>query len=279
MLAIEAGQFKVPYGLQRQYWKAELEFVDISAPMAAFSLERDVGLMLVGRLLPGRLDRSGRRCSTARAPTSPNDNIDLAYALRIVATPFGPLPVTEGDIEGHVRPLLSVGAAGYYNLVPTDIVARIRHSRRRRPTPAATDGSTTSPSGRGARAARALARRRAAGRAVRPPRGSRARPAPDRNYWGGYVQGSYFVLPHRLQVAARVGHTDLPLYGATARRSAAGGHLPERAERRGLRLPARPPHQGAGRLQPPHQRRADGPHRQPGAGGTCRSGSRVESAV
>src|SRR4029077_13298477 len=49
LLAIEAGQFKVPYGLQRQYWKAELEFINISAPMAAFSLERDLGLMAIVR--------------------------------------------------------------------------------------------------------------------------------------------------------------------------------------------------------------------------------------
>ncbi len=123
MLALEAGQFKVPYGLQRQYWKAELEFIDISVPMAAFSLERDLGLMAVARLLPGRLTVQAALLNGAGANV-PNDNFDLAYALRIVATPFGPLPATEGDIEGHARPLLSIGAAGYFNLVPTDIVAR-----------------------------------------------------------------------------------------------------------------------------------------------------------
>ena len=39
---------------------------------------------------------------------------------------------------------------------------------------------------------------------------------PSRSYWGAYAQASYFLLPHKLQLAARVGHTDLPLYGATA---------------------------------------------------------------
>ena len=100
MLSVEAGQFKVPYGLQRQYWKAELEFVNISAPMAAFSLERDLGLMLIGRLLPGRLTVQAALLNGSGANV-PNDNIDLAYALRIVATPFGPLPVVGG---GHRRP-------------------------------------------------------------------------------------------------------------------------------------------------------------------------------
>ena len=37
---------------------------------------------------------------------------------------IGPLPASEGDIDGHARPLLAVGLAGYYNLLPTDIQAR-----------------------------------------------------------------------------------------------------------------------------------------------------------
>ena len=215
MLAIEAGQFKVPYGLQRQYWKAELEFINISAPMAAFSLERDLGLMAIARLLPGRLTVQAG-CSTAPAPTSPTTTSIWRTRCGSSPTPFGPLPATEGDIEGHVRPLLSIGAAGYFNLVPDRHRRPHRQpaadDRRRRQRP---DRQRRRLAGR-ARAARALARGLAAGRALRPPRGSGRGRRPHRNYWGGYVQGSYFVLPHRLEVAARIGHTDLPLYGATA---------------------------------------------------------------
>jgi Phosphate-selective porin O and P len=224
MLAIWAGQFKVPYGLQRQYWKAELEFIDISAPMAAFSLERDLGLMAVAGILPGRLTVQAALLNGSGA-NLPNDNIDLAYALRIVATPFGPLPTTEGDIEGHDRPLLSIGAAGYFNLVPTDIVAR---------SSGALTNTDVDGNGRidnvavwqGGLELRALCRGAALqselfGRLEDP--GS-ASPLPaNRHYWGGYVQGSYFILPHRLEVAARAGHTDLPLYGATGAARALAG--------------------------------------------------------
>ncbi|MES1210495.1 MAG: porin, partial [Pseudomonadota bacterium] len=122
-VAIELGQFKVPYGLQRQYWRADLEFVDLASATAAFSLERDLGLMAVGRVLPGRLTIQAGLLNGS-GPGVPNDNFDLAYAVRIVATPFGTLPVTEGDIDGHRRPRLSVGASGYYNLAATDIRAR-----------------------------------------------------------------------------------------------------------------------------------------------------------
>ena len=220
-LSIEAGQFKVPYGLQRQYWKAELEFVNVSAPMAAFSLERDLGLMAVARLVPGRLTVQAALLNGSGA-TLPNDNFDLAYALRIVATPFGPLPSSEGDIEGHVRPLLSVGAAGYYNLAPTDVLARCDIPNACPSIPrqvADTDGDGRIDNvafWQGGLELRALWRGAALqaelfGRLEDP-----GTAAPSRSYWGGYVQGSYFLLPHKLQVAARAGHTDLPLYGATA---------------------------------------------------------------
>jgi hypothetical protein len=221
MLSIWAGQFKVPFGLQRQYWKAELEFVDISAPMAAFSLERDLGIMLVGRLIPGRLTVQAGVLNGSGANV-PNNNIDLAYALRIVATPFGLLPASEGDIEGHVRPLLSVGAAGYFNLAPTDVIARcdLPNACPNIPMPVADsdgDGRIDNVAvWQGGFELRALWRGAALqgelfGRLEDP-----GAAGPSRSYWGGYVQGSYFLLPHRLQVAARAGHTDLPLYGATA---------------------------------------------------------------
>ena len=235
MLSIWAGQFKVPYGLQRQYWKAELEFVNISAPMAAFSLERDLGLMLIGRLVPGRLTVQAGLLNGSGANV-PNNNIDLAYALRVVATPFGPLPTSEGDLEGHVRPLLSVGAAGYFDLAPTDVVARcdLPNACPNIPLPTADsdgDGRVDNVAvWQGGFELRALWRGAALqaelfGRLEDP-----GAAGPSRSYWGGYVQGSYFLLPHRLQVAARAGHTDLPLYGATAeQRLLAGSHQNEQS--------------------------------------------------
>ncbi len=231
MLSVQAGQFKVPYSLQRQYWKAELEFVNVSAPTAAFSLERDLGVMLVGRLLPGRLTVQAALLNGSGADV-PNDNFDLAYALRIVATPFGPLPVSEGDIEGHVRPLLSVGASGYYNLVPTDVVARTGGLI----TAVDNDGDGRVDNvaiWQGGLELRALWRGAALqaewfGRLEDP--GPAAALPGNRRYWGGYVQGSYFVLPHRLQVGARVGRTDLPLYGITeAQRILAGTYQNEQS--------------------------------------------------
>jgi hypothetical protein len=213
-LTIEAGQLKVPYGLQRQYWEAELEFVDFSAPMAAFSLERDVGVLLIARPIPGRLTVQAALLNGAGAGV-PNDNLDLAYALRVVASPFGPLPVSEGDIDGHRRPLLAVGVSGYFNLVPTDV--QVRTANPLAPIDLNGDGRTDNVGvWQGGAELRAVWR----GAAVQAEWFGRLEDlgvaGPSRSSWGGYAQASYFVLPHRLQLAARAGRTDLPLYGATA---------------------------------------------------------------
>jgi hypothetical protein len=214
LVTVEAGQFKVPYGLQRQYWTAELEFINFSAPMADFSLERDVGVMVVGRPIPGRLTVQAAVLNGAGAGL-PNDNLDLAYALRLVASPFGPLPASEGDIDGHRRPLLAVGLSGYYDLVPTDVQARTADSMA--PTDLDGDGRVDNVAvWQGGAELRALWR----GASLQAEWFGRLEDpgiaAPSRRTWGGYVQASYFILPHRLQVAARAGRADIPLYGATA---------------------------------------------------------------
>jgi len=222
LLTIEAGQFKVPYGLQRQYWEAELEFVAFSTPVTAFSLERDVGAMLIGRPIPGRLTVQAAILNGAGAGL-PNDNIDLAYALRVVASPFGALPAGQGDVEGHRRPLLAVGLSGTYNLVPTDVQARTADPMA--PIDLDGDGRTDNVAvWQGGAELRALWRGAALeaewfGRLEDP-----GIAAGSRRYWGGYVEGSTFILPHRLQVAARIGRADLPLYGATAEEHLLRGH-------------------------------------------------------
>ena len=54
----------------------------------AFALDRDIGLMATGRPFAGRLEYElVRHQRVGGGP--PNDNIDLAYAARIVAAPWG----------------------------------------------------------------------------------------------------------------------------------------------------------------------------------------------
>jgi hypothetical protein len=208
-LVVRAGQFKIPYGFQRWVWSGELEFTDISTAMQNFSLGRDLGLMLLGRPLASRLQYE-LAITNGSGTGQPNDNVDLAYTARVVAAPFGPLPLSEGDYEWQPSPLVSGGIAGQYNLRRTDI-------RVHDPTASIdiddNDKIDNIAVWQGGVELRALWRGAALqaegfGRLERP-----GVAGPDRKFWGGYLQASYFLLPQRLQVAGRLARSDQPYYG------------------------------------------------------------------
>jgi hypothetical protein len=218
--ALRMGQVKVPFGLQTQYWNALLELVDVAEATRAFTLDREVGVMAVGRPLGGRLQYHVAATNGPRGPCPPNDEglrcdaIDLAYSARVVAAPFGPLPMVEGDIQDQRSPLASIGVSGAYFLVPTDV--RARTSVVNALLDLDHDGRVDNVGVfQGAVELRALFRGASLqaewlGRREQPGAGQ-----PDRSYWGAYGQAGYFVLPRHLQAVARVGRSDLPLYGAT----------------------------------------------------------------
>jgi len=226
-LGLRVGQFKVPYGLQRRIWSGELEFINISAPMAAFSLERDIGLMAIGRPLAGRLQYEFAVLNGADGKL--NDNLDLAYAARVAAAPWGPLPAGEGDIEWHADPLAMMGLAGYYNLIPTDVIARTGDPLV--DTDQDDDGRIDNVAvWQGNVELKALWR----GAALQAEWFGRTETPggiyPSRSYQGAYVQASYFIIRGRLQVAGRLGQTDVPRYKATpAERARLGTEISEQS--------------------------------------------------
>ena len=223
-IAVRVGQYKVPFGFQRYLRSTYYDFVDLSETMNAFSLERDVGVMILGRPLGGRLQYQ-LSVTNGDGAGKLNQNRDLAYAARVVAAPWGALPDSEGDLVGQPRPLLSIGAAGYYNLAPTDIVARTGNPQANTDVDdnGRVDNVAIWQGGvelrvhfRGAALQAELFRR------LEHPGGGMG----DRTFAGEYLQASYFILPHFLAVDARVERTDLPLYGATlAQRKASGDHI------------------------------------------------------
>ena len=214
--AVRGGRFKVPYGYQTQLWNAYLELVDVSQATRNFTLDRDVGIEIVGRPFGQRLHYQLAVLDGPRGPCPVNelpcDTLHFAYAARIAAAPFGPLPVTEGDEEGHPRPLLQVGVSAAYLPLPTDV--RLRTDAGAAPLDLDNNGRVDT-----VRVWQAAAELRAVFRGASVQAewfGRREHPGGglgDRSYWGTYAQAGYFVLPHRLQVLARVGRTDQPLYG------------------------------------------------------------------
>jgi hypothetical protein len=221
-LAVRIGRFKLPFGFQRYLRSTYYDFVDRSETMNAFSLERDVGVMVVGRPLAGRLQYQLAVSNGAGSDLQKNDNLDLSATMRVVAAPWGPLPDSEGDLVGQRRPLLAVGAAGNFNLLPTDLALRtgdpsanldIDQNGRVDNVSVWQGAVELRAHFRGAALQAELFRR------LEHPGVAGA----DRTTGGAYAQASYFVLPHFLQVAARVERSDLPLYGATLTQRQASG--------------------------------------------------------
>jgi hypothetical protein len=224
--ALRIGQFKRPFGFQRYLRSTYYDFVDLSEAMTAFSLERDVGMMVLGRPLGGRLQYQ-LAVTNGAGDGQRNDNLDLAYTARVVAAPWGALPESEGDLIGQRHPLAAVGVAGHFNLVPTDVALRTNNPQAstdldhngRIDNVAVWQGAVELRAHfRGAALQAELFRR-----LEHPGVG-----AADRRSGGQYVQASYFVIPHLLSVAGRIQRTDLPLYGVPfAQRQASGTRIDE----------------------------------------------------
>jgi len=217
-VGLRAGRFKVPFSFQRYAVATRsYELVDRSETTYAFAFERDTGVMIVGRPLAGRLQYQ-LAAHNGSGRGLPNDNFDLAYTARVVGQPLGALPDEEGDAEHTRRPLFSVGASVHYNLLPTDIRARTGNPDANIDVDG--DGGVDNVSvwqiGGEARALwRGIAvaaeyfwRREDAGAAGGRPNARRD---------GAYVQASYYIIPRVLQVAARWGETEHPLYGRPLR--------------------------------------------------------------
>jgi hypothetical protein len=228
--AVRVGRVKVPFGYQPQIWNAYLELVDVSQATRNFSLDRDVGLEVVGRPFGQRFHYQLAVLDGPRGPCPvqnpvealPCDATNLAYAARFAAAPFGPLPVTEGDEGRSERPLVQLGVSGAFQLLPTDV--RVRTGAVAAPLDLdgnrRVDNIAVWQMGAELRAVWMGASLQGEwfGRLEHP-----GAQEPDRTYWGAYGQAGYFVLPHRLQAIARVGRTDQPLYGATPDQRLAAG--------------------------------------------------------
>ncbi|HEY6071855.1 MAG TPA: porin [Anaerolineales bacterium] len=111
-LNIQAGQFKIPFTRQELISDASLQFVDRANAVDAFKPSYDMGMMASGSIAGGMIAYNagifgGTGQSTARAR---NNN---AYAARLVANPLGPVGYSEADLAGSAKPLASVGG-GYF---------------------------------------------------------------------------------------------------------------------------------------------------------------------
>jgi phosphate-selective porin OprO and OprP len=212
-LAIRAGQFLVPSGRERAITADKLELVERSLVDAAFSLDRDLGLMLHGALLRERLAYQAAVLN-GQGPNVAHGSGNFLWAGRVLAMPFGPVPLEEGDLERSLSPRLAVGGSASFirqrwevqNGTAVDVawVDRLQA------------GGELSLRWRGAALLGEITyRRETPGTGPAVPRLKSTLQS-----FAAYAQASYFVIRSRLQVAGRFAYAQTPwelgyrVYGA-----------------------------------------------------------------
>ena len=109
---LRAGQFKMPFSRGELTSDGALQFVDRANAVDAFKPSYDIGVMLHGKSLGGKLAyNAGLFNGTGQGGTRTTNS--GAWAARVVLNPLGDMPYNEPDLANSPRPLASVGA-GYF---------------------------------------------------------------------------------------------------------------------------------------------------------------------
>jgi len=223
-VSLRFGQFKVPFGRQRPTSSGALQFSDLAISTQHLELGRDIGLMLSGGLGEERLSWQLAALNGNGPNQVGNDNRELMVAGRVVLSPWGPVPLSEGDVVGRKSPRISLGESHAYTLAPTDIVARTGDPMADADQDG--DGLTDSVAQtfmgldatahwRGASLQIEYMHRKDSAGAVRLfDTGHR------QEYDGVVVQAGYFVVPARFETAFRASFVEPHGYGLSAEKRA-----------------------------------------------------------
>ena len=111
---LQAGQFKIPFSRGELTSDGALQFVDRANAVDAFKPSYDIGAMVQGKTAGGKLAYSaGLFNGTGQSGTRTTNS--GAWAARLVFNPFGEMRYSEADLENTPSPLLSLGADYFAN--------------------------------------------------------------------------------------------------------------------------------------------------------------------
>jgi phosphate-selective porin OprO and OprP len=107
------GQYKVPFDREFLTSAFNLELIDRSIASNSFNLGRDIGIQVSGKFLQDQLAYAVGMFNGSGANQN-NQDQNFMYVGRMVYTPFGSFPYSEGALDTPATPKLAVGAAGAY---------------------------------------------------------------------------------------------------------------------------------------------------------------------
>jgi len=109
-IAVRAGQYKVPFGLQALTPDWGQELVERSIAVVAFAPDRDAGVMLLGT---GRAKKLGYSAGVfnGSGESRRQNNGGLLWAVRLWADPLGEFKLSESAVEAPPKSILHLGVA------------------------------------------------------------------------------------------------------------------------------------------------------------------------
>ena len=199
------GQYKIPFDREFLTSAFNLQLIDRSIVSNAFSLQRDIGAQLSGDFIQDRLNYSAGIFNGSGANQN-NVNNTFMYVGRMVYTPFGSYPYSQSALDIPDTPKLALGVAGAYlpSLEPGE-----------RKTLAGPLGNTNilSVESDVYQLAADLAFKYQnfsfeGGYQFRSIDPDEQTPFGKENAQGFYLQGGYFVIPKKFELAARYAFVD-----------------------------------------------------------------------
>lgn len=218
---LQAGQFKIPFAREALTSDGALQFVDRANAVDVFKPNYDVGAMLNGIAAGGKVAyNAGLFNGTGQSATRTTNS--GAWAARAVFSPFGEMRYSEADLENTPSPLLSLGADYFANTLKRNGNSTFLDTTSSNPPYAGTSGwlgkaaantaifDNTERVDIGTYGFDAAFKWRGLsvqgeyfeGKAEGKTNGRTVR---SRGY---YAQAGYFLLPKRLEVAARYSSVD-----------------------------------------------------------------------
>jgi polyhydroxyalkanoate synthesis regulator phasin len=199
------GQYKVPFDREFLTSAFNLQLIDRSLANSEFSLQRDIGVQLSGKFLQDRVNYAVGMFNGSGANQG-NQDQNFIYVGRLVYTPFGAYPYSQAALDTPDSPKLALGVAGAYlpGLQPgerdtlagvlgdTDIVP-VNSDVHQLTTDLAFKYRNFSFEG---------------GLYFRSIDPEKDTPFGDQDAYGYYLQGGYFLIPKKFELAARYSWMD-----------------------------------------------------------------------
>jgi phosphate-selective porin OprO and OprP len=114
--SIQAGQYKTPYSRDELYNDGVIQFPERALATDAFKPSRDVGVMAAGSFVKNRVGyQAGVFGGEGQNTLRPSSHV--MPMLRLVFNPIGDMGVGEADVQNHEHLALSFGAAGFHNTI------------------------------------------------------------------------------------------------------------------------------------------------------------------